>query len=120
MSTDNKIPEYGVCDTPTQLARRFPDFSGVLWMLPIYRADQDSEWDDDIGCFLRGWRWRKWGPYVGEFDQVHYDEIEYLEEADGTNGYPPIDVQWVFSNRKPGYMEDRRQRVEFANGKVKN
>jgi hypothetical protein len=78
-------PEYGVCDSPAQFAKKYPAFRGRVFMTVVKRADQSS-WG--------GWRWHKWGRYVGEFD---LGGIEYLFSADGQGGRPLIDEQWLFS-----------------------
>lgn len=84
---DQKMPAYGVCDSPLQLAQKFPDFTGNVWFCEILRKNQQDG----------GWRWHKWGDYVGEYD---LSNIEYLSEANGEDGAPLIDVQYLFSNER--------------------
>jgi hypothetical protein len=79
------IVGFGVCDSPEQLARKFPKFVGTVWLALVRRINQPSE---------DGWRWLKWGEYVGEYD---ISNVEYLSECDGKDGRPLIDVQYVFS-----------------------
>lgn len=76
-----EIPSYGVCDSPQQFYKRFsshfqknPEY---FWMTCVQRKDQ-PEWG--------GWRWHKWGEYVGE----HEIEHEYIYDSD-------IDEQYLFS-----------------------
>lgn len=84
-----KVPEYGVCDSLEQLARLLKasgaKLPAVYHIRKITRADQPE---------MYGWRWHKWGGYVGEFD---ISDIEYIAEADGKDDHPLIDVQYCFS-----------------------
>lgn len=54
--------EYGVCDTPEQFMARFRDameaseHRWVVSFVVILKEDQEEH----------GWRWHKWGPYIGE------------------------------------------------------
>lgn len=87
--------EFGVCDSPQQLADKFPTFRGIVWMTPIRREDEPKE---------GGWRWRKWGDYVGEFtvDAPYNGEwVTYLGQCDGKDGRQLIDEQYVFHTVKP-------------------
>ena len=83
---------FGVCDSPQQLAAKFPDFEGTVWLAVIRRSDQP-----DYG----GWRWgwTKWGHYYGD---LNYDDWpEYLYDCDGEDGRPLIDEQYLFSVSQP-------------------
>jgi hypothetical protein len=80
-------PEYGVVDYPEQLGFRFPNFVGSKEFFPVYRKEQPYG--------LGGWRWHKWGPYLGTYN---IRGMEYLSYADGNEGRPKIDVQWCFSD----------------------
>jgi hypothetical protein len=79
----NQYPEfdgpggsYGVCDTVEQLLAYYPELSDacqdrsfVVTMTCIKRADQSPD---------GGWRWHKWGKYIGTFDHQYeylYDEV---------------------------------------------
>jgi hypothetical protein len=73
---------YGVCDTPDQLIGKFPGITTdprkfVISFTEI-RRDEQSDWG--------GWRWHKWGPYIG--DQMPTTEYIYDE--------PEIEVVWVY------------------------
>ena len=100
-------PSYGVVDYPEQLGERFPKFNGVMYFFEVRREEQPYGWG--------GWRWRKWGPYLGKH-LIH--GMEYLSEADGTYGRPLIDVQWCFSRDKdnlckiPYYFGDGKEEEE--------
>lgn len=75
--------EYGVCDSPDQFVGKF---GGVLKsssrkfcvsFTKICRDDQPES---------GGWRWHKWGPYVGE----HEPTVEYLRDE------PQIEVVFAY------------------------
>jgi hypothetical protein len=83
--TENQPPEYGVVDYPEQFGELFPNFKGTVYFHCIKRATEPRG--------SGGWRWRKWGPYLGKNNIRGY---EYLSEADGSRG-PIIDEQWCFS-----------------------
>lgn len=76
------IQETGVCDTPEQamkylaLDERPEPF--FVSFVRIRRADQPLE---------GGWRWRKWGEYIGE----HEPQREYLHDE------PDIEEVYTFS-----------------------
>src|SRR5439155_5400474 len=89
VSEKKKIPIYGVCDSVEQFVEKFPEFNGIIYLVPVYRSDQPKR---------DGWRWHKWGPYVGNYN---IDHMEYLYEAKGKYGNPKIDVQWLFDLCKP-------------------
>ncbi len=87
--------EDGVCDSPEQLATKFPDFNGIVWITVVRRKDQTGD---------HGWRWQKWGKYVGVYsvDEMHNGEwVEYLSDCDGENGKQLIDEQYIFHVAKP-------------------
>lgn len=75
--------DYGVCDTWEQILAKWPelktmDRTFVIGVSPIYRADQPS---------YGGWRWHKWGEYIGSHDP----QYEYLYDEKG------IDVVYCFA-----------------------
>ena len=66
---------YGVCDSPDQLIQTYPkiattDRKFVVSFTEIRKKDQS-----DSG----GWRWHKWGPYIGKHNPQH----EYLYDEEG-------------------------------------
>lgn len=88
---DEIPPDCGVCDSEMQFWSKYPNFIGRVDINPIYRSEQPSSY---------GWRWHKWGPYIGNYN---IRGIEYLYEANGMNGKPKIDVQYIFNiiSRRP-------------------
>lgn len=64
---------YGVADNIGQVLEYLKDYESeigkcIININPIYKKDQP---EDD------GWRWHKWGPYIGNFKPQHeyiYDE----------------------------------------------
>ena len=73
------IDEYGVCDSIEQLLEKCPilendpDRQFIISITEIVAADQPEE---------GGWRWSKWGEYIGDHkitaEYIH-DEIEISE-----------------------------------------
>lgn len=64
---------YGVCDSPEQLLEHLPhlaeDPEAYMVAMVEIRRDRQSDWG--------GWRWHKWGPYIGTQNPQHeylYDE----------------------------------------------
>ena len=65
---------YGVCDSYEQILEQCPALQDpnrqfVITITPIVRANQSPE---------GGWRWHKWGPYIGTFNpqcEYLYDEV---------------------------------------------
>lgn len=84
------IPESGVCDSVQQLAEKYPLYNGIIYASVVYREQTRN-------AVREGWRWHKWGEYVGDYD---LSNIEYLDEADGQNGRPLIDSQIVFNRHR--------------------
>lgn len=73
---------YGVCDYPQQLIEMFPAVESdprpfVVSMTRISKVHQS-----DNG----GWRWHKWGPYIG----TQNPQREYLYDE------PEIEEVWVY------------------------
>lgn len=83
------MPEYGTCDNPEQLAVKFPKYGGVVHFMKVHR--------DRVNELRSGWRWHKWGAYFGDHK---IDQIEYLNEANGEDGRPLINLQYVFYRHK--------------------
>lgn len=73
-------PEYGVCDSPEQFKSKYLDalrsdarYEYVVSFVHLRKSEQPSR---------GGWRWHKWGEYVGEKDpqcEYLYDEPEIEE-----------------------------------------
>jgi hypothetical protein len=68
---------YGVCDSPAQF---------LAYELGRFLADTDREFcvsftfiDKKAQPVRGGWRWHKWGPYIGKGEP----EYEYLHDEDG-------------------------------------
>lgn len=71
---------YGICDSPEQFLKLYGDVlresprKFCVALTEIVRADQPAH---------GGWRWHKWGPYVGEheltceylFDESHIERV---------------------------------------------
>lgn len=72
---------YGVCDSYQQVMEMYPelitdaDHKYVILLSSVYKSDQPSE---------GGWRWHKWGPYIGTQNST----CEYL--------YDEPDVEKVY------------------------
>jgi hypothetical protein len=73
------IEPYGVCDTVEQILAACPELQDadrrfVLTVTPVRKSHQPSE---------GGWRWHKWGPYIGTrkptteylYDEPEIDEV---------------------------------------------
>lgn len=73
---------YGVCDNADQLLKHFPELEAsdrqfVVTLTEIRKDEQPRN---------GGWRWHKWGPYIGN----HTPEHEYLYDEED------IDVVFVY------------------------
>jgi hypothetical protein len=69
------IDPYGVCDSLEQLKAKCPELIEsprrfVVVLTEIRKDEQPSSY---------GWRWHKWGEYIGE----HEIECEYLADEEG-------------------------------------
>lgn len=52
--------EYGVCDTPEQVVNRFHlESRPEKFFVSFVKIDRAAQPQDG------GWRWHKWGPYIG-------------------------------------------------------
>jgi len=74
----DRMSEYGVCDSPVQ----FHEYHGALLEADRRRITvffvhvaKDPENAGEGG----GWRWHKWGPYIGD----HLPTTEYLDDEAG-------------------------------------
>lgn len=78
------LGSYGVCDTPAQMLKKYkevladPDRNFAVFFTIIKQCEQ-SDWG--------GWRWHKWGEYIGDFTP----KCEYLYDEVG------IDKVYVYS-----------------------
>jgi len=75
--------DYGVCDYPEQVAELFPKLKTdprrfIITAREIRKKDQPEH---------DGWRWHKWGSYIG----TQNSHAEYLADED------EIESVWVFS-----------------------
>lgn len=91
---------YGTCDYPEQLAEKYPRFKGVKYFTRFSRAEEPERY---------GWRWHRRGVYIGNYDIRH---IEYIFEADGVDGRPLIDHQYVF-DEGTGYIDQPLIPIRF-------
>lgn len=68
---------YGVCDTPAQLIEKFPmlETDPRRFVVSFTHVAKDPTNRGQGG----GWRWHKWGPYIGD----HEHEYEYLDDEVG-------------------------------------
>jgi hypothetical protein len=91
-------PEYGVCDTPEQFIGRYKaaleasPHSFVVSFTIVRKSEQYAQ---------GGWRWHKWGPYIGDKErqcEYLYDEPE-IDQATVYHIYEiltiPEDPDWV-------------------------
>lgn len=69
---------YGVCDGYENIMAVMgdvlndPDRKFVVTLTPVHR-DPSNKWKGG------GWRWHKWGEYIGAFDS----QCEYLDDEEG-------------------------------------
>ena len=80
---------YGVCDSLEQVKERCkelsdPDREFVVTLTEVKRADQSPE---------GGWRWHKWGEYIG----THDIQCEYLYDEEGIDR---VDCFHIYEKRK--------------------
>jgi hypothetical protein len=77
------VNSYGVCDTAKQLLAACPELESdssrhfVVTLTPLHREKQSKQ---------GGWRWHKWGPYIGTQNPQH----EYLYDEEN------IDLVYVY------------------------
>lgn len=83
--------DYGVCDNATQVLNYFEELSNneelkdyiathnyVILLTPFFKEFQEEG----------GWRWHKWGKYIGVFDSKH----EYLADEIGIDYIYTFDI----------------------------
>jgi len=68
--------EYGVCDNIEQVLALFPELEapGREFMVTLTEVRRENQEPDG------GWRWHKWGPYIGTYEPKH--EYLYYEDID--------------------------------------
>ena len=69
------VPFYGVCDSVEQFLKKF---GSVIEESSDQYCVSFSKIVKNIPAVQGGWRWHKWGEYVGEKDPQH----EYLDHED--------------------------------------
>lgn len=72
---------YGVCDHIDQILEKYPELQDenrrfCVSITPILKKNQPKN---------GGWRWHKWGPYIGNYEIKH--EYLYDEDIDGVLVY---------------------------------
>ena len=72
---DDRRNCYGVCDNIDQILKVFPELEKsdrefVVTVSKVERANQSP---------TGGWRWHKWGPYIG----THTPQHEYIYDEEG-------------------------------------
>lgn len=72
---DDSLPSssYGVCDYPEQILEKFPRLATIPERILITVNEVRKEHQSE-----QGWRWHKWGQYIGEKEPKH----EYLYDED--------------------------------------
>lgn len=78
---DDELNCYGVCDTPEQFLTRYADKLHAdprSFMMSFTHAEKAPE-NRGLGG---GWRWHKWGPYIGNGKPKY----EYLDDEDEFQG----------------------------------
>lgn len=74
--------DYGVCDNWEQITERWPEILSDPrhFVIGLQRLDRSTEPEQG------GWRWHKWGEYIGTQDP----QMEYLHDE------PEIETVYVF------------------------
>lgn len=78
------ISAYGVCDSPEQFMEKIGkhlEESPNKYVVSFVRLRKEDQYPEG------GWRWRKWGPYIGTQDH----QAEYLFDE------PVIEEVYVYS-----------------------
>lgn len=92
--TELSIECYGVCDSVENLLMKCPELAAladrrfIVTLTPIRKAEQSP---------TDGWRWHKWGPYIGNqkpqteyiYDEPEIEEVfvYHIYEWKYTSGY---------------------------------
>ena len=75
------LSSYGVCDTIDQVKEKYsqwlnlPDMKFCISFTKVTKSEQGP---------VGGWRWHKWGPYIGSKTPQHtylYDEDDSIQEV---------------------------------------
>lgn len=87
------LSSYGVCDSYHQILARWPHLAAdpepyMIALVEVRKEDQSAD---------GGWRWHKWGDYIGSKDP----QYEYLFDE------PDIDVVFTFHIYSIGAMPGR-------------
>jgi len=72
------LPSYGVCDSPKQFLSRYRDLleeDPRTFVMSFTHIAKDPSNAGQRG----GWRWHKWGPYIGDGEPT----TEYLDDEPG-------------------------------------
>lgn len=73
----NWFEQYGVCDNVEQVLAKYGERLGndghqyFIWFTPVFQ-DKSNAWKGG------GWRWHKWGTYIGDLEPC----CEYLDDED--------------------------------------
>jgi hypothetical protein len=84
----DNVPPYGVCDTVPQFIGQYGialDSSGrrfAVGFTEVVRADEPE---------LGGWRWHKWGPYIG-IKEHHCEYLRDEKDIDGVFTFKIIEI----------------------------
>ena len=87
---------YGVCDNVDQLLKHFPELEASDRMFVVTLTEVRKDEQPNRG----GWRWHKWGPYIGSHTPAH----EYL--------YDEKDIEAVFVYHIYEYLDYDRMTDE--------
>lgn len=69
--------QYGVCDNVEQVLEKYKDVlegdehQYFVWFTPMFQEKENAGKGG-------GWRWHKWGPYIGELER----RCEYLDDEE--------------------------------------
>jgi len=111
---ENRAPDYGVCDSPEQFYRKYGkqlvnDVRQYCVCFCEIRREDQSEWG--------GWRYHKWGPYIGTQKPQHeylYDD-KHIEKVYTWHIYQ-VDIN---KERCVRCKKEARHEREFAEGTFK-
>lgn len=81
---DESISVYGVCDTWQQIIKKWPELLDLDRRFVILVTEMRREDEPPSG----GWRWHKWGAYIGD----HHPQHEYLYDEKSIES---VFVYWI-------------------------